>query len=288
MLRLMDYFAQWVNEDGTVEQHYQPHNDMGYWCNLGEWCTPTDVRPTNALVHTYFYWLCSKRIASIAAILGEGEAAKHFATLTEHIREAFRCHFYDAKDNTYGPAGSNLFAYEMLHDQALVAALQKDMNDSGNHLYTGIFGTKLFFNVLADAGLADMALDAYLQRDFPSFGHWIEQGATTTWEQWDGGNSHCHPMFGGGLTWLYSWLAGINFPEPRIINICPHLSERIRWVECSQEHPRGTVLLRANRLSDGNIKMSVDVPVGCKAILTNPLKPNRHKTVGSGHWDIIL
>lgn len=288
MLRLMDYFAQWVNEDGTVEQHYQPHNDMGYWCNLGEWCTPTDVRPTNALVHTYFYWLCSKRIASIAAILGEGEAAKHFATLTEHIREAFHRHFYDAKDNTYGPAGSNLFAYEMLHDQALVAALQKDMNDSGNHLYTGIFGTKLFFNVLADAGLADMALDAYLQRDFPSFGHWIEQGATTTWEQWDGGNSHCHPMFGGGLTWLYSWLAGINFPEPRIINICPHLSERIRWVECSQEHPRGTVLLRANRLSDGNIKMSVDVPVGCKAILTNPLKPNRHKTVGSGHWDIIL
>jgi hypothetical protein len=34
--------------------------------------------------------------------------------------------------------------------------------------------------------------------------------------------------------------------------------------------------------------MSVDVPVGCKAILTNPLKPNRHKTIGSGHWDIIL
>ena len=298
MLRLMEYFAGWVNEDGTMEQHYKPHNDMEYWCNLGEWCTPTDERPSNALVHTYFYWLCAKRMAFISGLLGKKEAEQHFTALEERTREAFHRRFYDAENNTYGPAGSNLFAYEMMRDnrqqstdknsqtsQLSVVGCQLSIN---NHLYTGIFGTKLFFNVLADAGLADEALEAFLQRDFPSFGYWIEQGATTTWEQWDGGNSHCHPMFGGGLTWLYTWLAGIKSIDNYQLIISPHLSERITWVECSQEHPYGTIHLLAKRLSNGNIKMSVDIPVGCKAIIANPLRPNKQKTIGSGHWEIEL
>ena len=308
MLRLMDYFAGWVNEDGTMEQHYKPHNDMDYWCNLGEWCTPTDVRPSNALVHTYFYWLCAKRMASIAALLNDKEAEQRFTVLEERTREAFQRRFYDAENDTYGPAGSNLFAYEMkspsnspdpslppLKGEEKKSPFKGDLEGLPRHLYTGIFGTKLFFNVLADAGLADEALEAFLQRDFPSFGYWIEQGATTTWEQWDGGNSHCHPMFGGGLTWLYTWLAGINCEvaessDSQIIEVSPHLSEKITWVECSQENPFGTVHLRAERLPDGGLKVSVDVPVGQKAIITNPSKKGggRQRTVGSGHWDVVV
>ena len=288
MLRLMDYFAGWVNEDGTMEQHYQPHNDMAYWCNLGEWCTPTESRPSNALVHTYFYWLCAKRMASIAGLLGDNESEQRFAALEERTRKAFHHRFYNAENKTYGPAGSNLFAYEMMPDVNLKEALLQDMEASGNHLYTGIFGTKLFFNVLADAGLSDQALEAFLLHDFPSFGHWIKQGATTTWEQWDGANSHCHPMFGGGLTWLYSWLGGIRFDSPRFINISPHLSERITWVECSQVNLYGTIHLRSERLVDGRLKVSVDIPVGCQAIITNPSKPSKQRLVGSGHWELIV
>ncbi|MBR3857416.1 MAG: family 78 glycoside hydrolase catalytic domain [Bacteroidaceae bacterium] len=288
MLRLMDYFAGWVNEDGTMEQHYQPHNDMAYWCNLGEWCTPTESRPSNALVHTYFYWLCAKRMASIAKLLSDKEAEQRFAALEERTRKAFHHRFYDAENKTYGPAGSNLFAYEMMPNVNLKEALLQDMEASRNHLYTGIFGTKLFFNVLADAGLSDQALEAFLLHDFPSFGHWIKQGATTTWEQWDGANSHCHPMFGGGLTWLYSWLGGIRFDSSRLINISPHLSERITWVECSQVNLYGTIHLRAERLVDGRLKVSVDIPVGCQAIIINPSKPSKQRLVGSGHWELIV
>ncbi|MBO4551006.1 MAG: family 78 glycoside hydrolase catalytic domain, partial [Bacteroidaceae bacterium] len=302
MLRLMDYFAGWVNEDGTMEQHYKPHNDMEYWCNLGEWCTPTDNRPSNALVHTYFYWLCAKRMASIAELLGDKASAEHYAALEKQTREAFHHRFYDAENRTYGPAGSNLFAYEILKGSPQIDfrwILRQDIEESKNHLNTGIFGTKLFFNVLADAGLADEALEAFLQRDFPSFGHWIEQGATTTWEQWDGGNSHCHPMFGGGLTWLYTWLGGIRqwtmdnrqivkSSNCQIIEVSPHLSEKITWVECSQENAYGTIHLRAERLPDGSLSVSVDIPVGCQAIITNPSKKGTSQTIGSGHWDIIV
>lgn len=293
MLRLMDYFSGWVNEDGTMEQHYKPHSDMEYWCNLGEWCTPTDERPSNALVHTYFYWLCAQRMASTARLLGDESSAERFAALEEHTRLAFRQRFFNAERQTYGQAGANLFAYHMEPDETIAAAIGQDMKDSGNHLYTGIFGTKLFFDVLVEAGLAEEALEAFLKRDFPSFGHWIEQGATTTWEQWDGGNSHCHPMFGGGLTWLYTWLAGINCPIEKsskcsVIEIRPHLSEKITWVECSQETLCGTVRLRAERLPASSLSVSVDVPVGQKAVITNPSNPAGRKTVGSGHWDFVL
>ena len=48
------------------------------------------------------------------------------------------------------------------------------------------------------------------QEDYPSFGYWLNQGATVTWEHWDGHSSRNHPMFGGGLTWLYRVLAGVN------------------------------------------------------------------------------
>ena len=227
-------------------------------------------------------------MASIAKLLGDKEVEQRFAALEERTRKAFHHRFYDTENKTYGPAGSNLFAYEMKPEESIEEALRRDLQESRNHLFTGIFGTKLFFNVLADAGLSDQAIEAFLQRDFPSFGHWIEQGATTTWEQWDGANSHCHPMFGGGLTWLYSWLGGISFPEPRLVRISPHLSERITWVESSQETSYGLVHLRAECLSDGGMKVSADIPVGCEAIISNPSKPNKQRTVGSGHWELEI
>ena len=285
MLRLMDYFATWVGDDGTMEQHYQPNNDMTYWCNLGEWCTPTDVRPSNALVHTYFYWLCAKRMSFIAKVLGKDDDKTRFSAIEERTRLAFRRRFYNTETGSYGPAGSNIFAFDMLQDSNIIAALRRDLQESKGHLYTGIFGTKLFFDVLDRAGLANEALSAYLQRDFPSFGHWIEQGATTTWEQWDGGNSHCHPMFGGGLTWLYSWLGGIRFDNPRLVCFSPHLPPQITWVETSLESPYGVVHLRADRLTDGRLKMSVSVPVGMKGVV---LLPTFSREIGSGHWDFVV
>jgi alpha-L-rhamnosidase len=48
------------------------------------------------------------------------------------------------------------------------------------------------------------------QKDLPSWGYWIEQGATTLWEQWNGTESRNHIMFGDVSAWFYKALAGIN------------------------------------------------------------------------------
>lgn len=285
MLALMDYFSQWVNEDGIMEQRYEAKNDMSVWCNLGEWCTPTSEMPSKALVHTYFYWRCAEAMAKISQLLDKTEDANHYRTISTNTWKAFHHCFYHQTEKTYGGAGSNLFAMDMgLPDDRkneVAATVRRELKAHGGHLYTGIFGTRLFFDVLAKNGMAQEAVEAFRKTDFPSFGHWIKQGATTTWEQWDGGNSHCHPMFGGGLTWLYSWLGGLQEISGRNLTLRPHLPAGIDWAESSCENNYGIVRVRTERTADG-LKIEVDVPVGCSAEVSTDSDGNP-KNVGSGH-----
>ena len=63
-----------------------------------------------------------------------------------------------------------------------MAAVEK----SDGHIDSGILGAKYLLNALIDNGRADVAYRIASQTDLPSWGWWIEQGATTLWEQWNG------------------------------------------------------------------------------------------------------
>ena len=113
--------------------------------------------------------------------------------------------------------GSNIFALAMgvpaeCRDK-VVAAVKAELEANGGHLNTGIFGTGLFSETLCDYGMAEEAYAAMTKTDFPGFGWWVEQGAQTTWEQWNGEGSHNHPMFGGALVWLYRKICGVQTDE---------------------------------------------------------------------------
>ena len=90
--------------------------------------------------------------------------------------------------------------------QNLVASVAKQ----NGHIDTGILGAKYILNTLTDHGRADVAYQMASQKDLPSWGWWIEQGATTLWEQWNGTESRNHIMFGDISAWFYKALAGIN------------------------------------------------------------------------------
>jgi alpha-L-rhamnosidase len=84
-----------------------------------------------------------------------------------------------------------------------------------DHLDTGIFATPCVFDVLCQEGHADLAYAMMNQTTAPSYGWCLDQGATTIWEQWSGKGSHNHPMFGGGVVWLYRHLAGVHSDPSR-------------------------------------------------------------------------
>ena len=68
----------------------------------------------------------------------------------------------------------------------------------------------IYFEVLAEHGLNELAYTIMNRTEEPSFGRWLELGSTTFREKWTEGGSHNHPMLGGGLVWSYRNLAGMQ------------------------------------------------------------------------------
>jgi alpha-L-rhamnosidase len=229
------------------------------------------------MVHTFFLWRCSDLTAKAARALGKNEDEKYFSSIAEKTLLAFQKRFFDAGKGTYGPNGGNILALKMglPEDQKarVTEALKNDIIASGYHLDTGIFGTQFFFEVLAENGLQEMAFKVMNQRTQPGYGWWIEQGATTTWEQWNGKGSRNHPMFGGGLTWFYRKLAGMNAdpekPGYKHIIFRPQPVDEIGWASYSTLTPYGNAAIKWEKNKKG-FSVSVDVPVGSSSTIYIP------------------
>lgn len=280
MKKHVQYMTTWLQPDGTMNQKLGNVGDPNpcYWLCLGDWCPPYAV-PLEELVHTFFLWLCSDYTARAAEVLGEKADEQTFRALANRTRDAFHKKYYNAEVGSYGDNGCNIYALVMggmpdAQRERVVQALRKEIAETHDgHINTGFLATKFFFETLTDCGLHDIAVGAMRKEDYPSYGHWIKQGATTTWEQWDGQNSHNHPMFGGGLTWFYRRLAGVcaDPAEPgyRHIILRPYPVEGLENVHYSYRTPYGTVASDLTQTSEGST-LKVTVPVGSRATLYLP------------------
>ncbi len=272
MCRQVDFMSRFV-KDGIMER-----TDSCLWVTLGDWCPPEKF-VSKALIHTWYYWRCALVTAKAASVLGDPCAQRYFA-IASRTKDAFNSTFFNESTGSYGPYGGNIFALAMgVPDERLpraLDALKADIAAAGGHLDTGIFGTSLFFRTLAQHGLSDLAYEAMNKTDFPSFGYWIRQGATTTWEQWDGKNSHNHPMFGGALTWFYRDVAGLRYDEAhpgfRHIIIEPKIPADLTHAEYSTLTPFGHAAVRWQRDGSNAISLSVTVPVGSTATVSLPCR----------------
>ena len=277
MRRHVKWMTTWVDD----ETFLMDSHDVCPWKNLGDWLPPRAL-PRKDLVHTFFLWYCSDIASKTATLLGHNDEASAYARLRDRTAAAFHKAFYDEATGSYGKHGSNVLALTIgvpaERKAKVVDALKANIAEVNDHLDTGIVGTRHLFEVLCDNGLVDLAYKIINQRDFPSFGWWIEQGATTTWEQWDGGNSRNHPMFGGGIGWFYRDLAGL---EPigagySTFRVRPVLPEGLEWVEYSHLTAYGDIAIKW-RNEEGKFTMQCDVPVGTSAIVWVPFSGEKPK-----------
>jgi alpha-L-rhamnosidase len=81
------------------------------------------------------------------------------------------------------------------------------------HLDTGMLGTYFLLQYLQEIGRNDLLFEIVNQTTYPGWGHMLEQGATTWWEQWNGHWSQIHSCFTSLDGWFYQGLAGIR-PDP--------------------------------------------------------------------------
>ena len=269
---------RWITLDGTMLQKMRNYgrDDECYWLNLGDWCPPGELA-ADELVHTFYLWMCCDYCARAARVMEKEDEATSYQAMADKVADNFHRRFYDKDKKSYGVAGSNIFALRMgvpeSCRQEVINTLRKEiMEDCKGHINVGFVGAKFFFEVLSDVGLTDVACTVLNQKDFPSFGWWIEQGATTTWEYWDGSHSHNHPMFGSGLTWFCRRLAGIRTDESQpgyrhiIFRPCLTDMEHVRY---ALQTPYGKAVSEITQ-KDGKREMKVTVPVGSTATVYLP------------------
>ena len=270
------YMLTWTNEDGIMFSQAPDAQKPNQWLNLGDWA-PAKGLPPNDMVHTFYLWRCADITSQTAKALGKNSEADEYSKLAERTKAAFQNKYFDKEKGTYGAYGGNIFALRMgvPADQypRILAALKSDIIANGGNLDTGIFGTQFFFEVLSENGLHDLAFGAMNKKTPPGFGWWIEQGATTTWEQWNGEGSRNHPMFGGGIVWFYRVLAGMNTdhsqPGYRNVIFKPQPAGDVTFASYANETPYGRAAINWKKSANA-FKLDIEVPVGSTATVYVP------------------
>lgn len=233
---------------------------------------------------TPLYCESARMLSRLASILGKKEEADEYNQLAENIRKTYVEKFLTPGTGVVASGIQSVQAFALSLDMlppkersAALAHLVRDIKDKHNgHLTTGIFGTRYILEVLSREGHTEVVHNMVNLRDFPGWGHMLEQGATTLWEHWkfsDNTFSHNHPMFGSVSQWFYNWLGGI---EPAVdavgfdkFTFQPQFLDGLDWVRCSYRSIRGPITCDWKRQGDC-VAIDLHVPVNTSAMLILP------------------
>lgn len=262
---------QYFEDTRILDQHYdsvklyldsltRQLNPLGLlsFARYGDWCSVGNgfgsgcgwgQAPEGTMSSTFHYILEMEYFAEVANATGRAADASTYLARGQSARQALNQHLYASGRYAGGYQCDQALALALglpptPADATLVSGnLLADIASKGNHLDTGIVGTRYLPYVLSTLGRADVALAITTQRDFPSWGFMIEQGATTLWENWQTSRykaygSRNHIMFGPQSAWYYQHLAGIQrgglgwsslriAPEPANFSLLSSLSASI-------------------------------------------------------------
>ena len=270
MKKWVDYLSGLRDAEGLIVEK-----------ELGEWVPPEPTAIPADLVSSAYYYHDLVLLSRIARILGEEDDARRFAALARDTRRAFHKRYYRPGEASYsiGRQGANVFALgfglvpDSLQHAVFRTLVQHIQRDTKGHFDTGMMATPLLLEVLTRYGRPDLAYILMNQRDYPSFGYEIENGATTIWETWKGDASHSHPMFGSVCAWFYYALAGIRPDETepgfRHVIFKPQPVSGLRFVRSRYNSIRGPVESHWT-LENDVFTLEVTVPPGATASVFVP------------------
>ncbi len=255
----------------------------------GDWCMPPEspelihsmdpARKTDgAVLGTTFYYRMLSLLERFATLQGKTEDAEAFSREVAVVKEAYNDRFFDKATARYSnnTVTANLLSlcYGMVpkgyEDRVFKNITDKTEKEFDSHVSTGLVGIQWLMRGLTHNGRADLAYTIATNRDYPSWGFMIENGATTVWELWNGNtadpamNSHNHVMLLGDLlVWFYEDLAGIrNDPDGEgfeKITMRPHPVEGLDFVTASFHSVHGPIESAWKRL-DGTFKWNISLP----------------------------
>jgi alpha-L-rhamnosidase len=272
-----------------------PDTDYRGWY-LGDWASPDGVDQTAPesidLVNNSFLSVCYEDMSRIAAILGKTEDAIRYDAKAAGLRKAINERFFHPGSGTYGTGTQIDLAYPLLANivpadrigEVTNSLLESTAKEYDGHIACGLVGVPVLTEWAIRSEQDDFIYGILKKTDYPGYLHMIENGATTTWEHWNGDRSRIHNCYNGIGQWFYQAIGGIRpsdtAPGYRQFLIRPQVPEGITWARTHIETPLGKILTDWKILDD-EFTMEVEIPVGAIARLILPPQAGEVRINGS-------
>ncbi len=260
---------------------------------FGDWCAPglvTSKKTGLPFISTWYLHHDLSLMEQIAQVLDKSEDVGLYRQKAKMIGDALLGRFWketymesipmtpwDFPDQT---AQALTLASDLLSEEesfALAAYLDSLVAaTSGDHVGTGIHGTRYLLEQLSRWGHQEKAYTIANQKDYPGWIYMMREGATTLWERWEpiyceGMNSHNHIMLGSIDEWFYTYVAGLSPLAPgwREIALAPAYLEKIEHASAAVSTPYGETIIGWERDND-NVIVTTTIPSGADGYLFLP------------------
>ncbi len=279
--------------DGMLEQW--PNTDYRNWY-LGDWACPKGIDQTAkasiCLVNNCVMAECYQTMEKIARTLGKPDDAEKYAGQNNTLRRLIQERCFNGSKNTYATGTQIDLTFPMLTRVTPDSLVQKvteslyieTVQNRQGHIACGLVGIPVLTEWAMKSQAKDLMYPMLKKKDYPGYLYMIENGATTTWEHWNGDRSRIHNCYNGIGSWFYQAIGGIvpdeKYPGYRKIFISPQIPEGITWAKTTKETPYGTLIVDW-KLNDGVLNMDVTIPVGCEAEIVLPEKASEYTLNGT-------
>ncbi len=278
--------------DGLISRE-----ESGSWC-LGDWVMPSkypwsephldEIKIPSELVNTVYYIYCIDIYINILRILHKKKDVWFIKERDDSVlalNKTYLNRFY-----AEGKQGSDVFPLfadivPETDKQGVLNHLIKTIENKKYCFDTGLLGTNILFDVLDKYNRNDIAMKMLLNDKYPSYGHFIKNGATTLWETWEGNGSQNHTALSSIDAWFFYGLAGI---KPNALNggyknfsIKPFFAKELTHLDVKLKCEYGVIDVCWVK-NGKNIDLNVKIPFNTTAELILPdekltLKAGNHK-----------
>ncbi len=268
ILRSLRYLAGLRNARGLVD-----FGGGGDWCQAarGSVSRPKAGRIFTSTVITMDLFFKASRLFDA---LGQEDEAAFARRIHDDLRAAARKYLLnlDGMCALYRCQTAQAMAlyYDLFEPAERMTAFQvllRLIEENDGHFDCGIHGLRVIFHVLSRFGRSDLAFRMITRPEFPSYGYWIAQGATTLWELFspiERVQSSCNHHFTGDIaSWFLQNLAGIRLnpydENPREVRIAPSFIGALDSASGALDTIAGRVSASWRR-EGKDILLDVDIP----------------------------
>ena len=276
IFRYLNYIAAKRGEDGLLKL------GLGDWLQVGRngnnFTAPLEF--TDSVISMS---IC-KKAAHIFGELGYTLQQRFAQGLYDELRAAVRERLVDFATMTVAGRCQSAQSMAIFYDvfepgekpQAF-AVLLEIIRESDDHIGFGMLGARVLFHVLSEFGESDLAYKMITRTDYPSYGYWVANGATSLWEDFEPmgkrPNSLNHHFFGDISNWFITKVAGLQVnpygKNVREVHIKPAFVTALDYAKAHYETVAGRVETEWRR--DGkDVLLKIAAPSAVKGKIILP------------------